>query len=154
VVLVDETFSTSSTTLHLPASVGAAAALADTIELAGHIDTLSGAGVTEVAVTFPWVQFTPPAPAAGARVNPHGAFIFECGAGQWFVAALPGILPALVLPPVDGARLDLDQADDLVVGLVELLVNGFWCNPFGYQITGVAEAYIQQRTYGAVYIPQ
>lgn len=154
VVLVDETLSTASTTLHIPAAVGAAGALSATIALAGHIDTLSGANVRDVDVVFPWVQISPADPAPSSRVNPHGTFVCECGPGQYFVAPVPGILAALVLPPSDGARLDLDLAAPAVVNLVDILVSGFWCNPFGYQITGVAEAYLQQRTYGAVYIPQ
>jgi hypothetical protein len=151
VVLVDETLSTASTTLHYPATIEAVEALSDAIQLAGLIDVISGANVCNVEVVYRYVLLQSP-PGTG-HVNAHGVLIFDCSAEQFYVCAIPGIIPALVLPASDGAVFDLDHSNSLLLDLVDLLTTGVWCNPFGEPITGLAEAYLQQRTYGAIYIP-
>lgn len=141
---VDET-DTSTTTRHfLPSSISPSTAIAEAISLAASAAGLSGCRVARVSVTYR--DEGQSETLRGNGTGETGVFIFDTATpGQFALVALPAVRLELHPAPPAGDGITIDPTNLAVFNLVERLVNGPWCNPFGHPISALAAAYIQER---------
>lgn len=149
---LDATGSRSALRRFLPGNTSASAARSRAAALALVLSAASRARLMEYTIV--WTDEIDGQPAATAPLNPHGVLFFGTDdPAEFYDLPIPGILPALVLPPADelgGLRLDL--AAPAIAGLVNELITGGWLNPFSVDITQLIAGYIQNRTYGQIYV--
>lgn len=136
---------TSTTTRHwIGSGTGAAAAIAAAESLAAAAAGLSGCALARVSVTYSSGNIATEPRGDGS--GEAGVFVFDTAtAGQYAVVTVPAIPAALHpgLPAGDGVT--IAPAAPTVLALVEELVAGPWCNPFGHQLVELAAAYVQER---------
>lgn len=83
-------------------------------------------------------------PADGAGdAHRCGVFVFEtASAGQLAIVSVPGLVVGLV-DPADPML--VDRANPAVVAFIDALINGEWCNPWGYKLTKCVVALVEIR---------
>lgn len=150
--LLDASESRATQRYHIRRTATPGAALQAASSLQGVLAALSVCAVLERRFVLPAVAAATPAPAPGVRLERHGVFVFGTLIDeQWAIVAIPGILPGMIVPAGAGAGLDLDKSHPAIVAFVAEMISGRWVNKFGYTITRLEAAYIQERN--AVYIP-
>jgi hypothetical protein len=136
-VLVDETGSQGFCVFHLPSGTLIATAIGFVDTLAANIAALSGCMVLSYSISYSKEENAPGGPAAGARVEHKGRFIWQLANGLNSRTEIPGIDPAVVL--TDGA---IDMANSDVTNFVNDIVTGtVFCGADGSDVTAIDAAY-------------
>lgn len=148
--LRDETDSLSTLRLYVRSSTSPAAALEAAAGLATLLRGLSGCVCDEISLTYR--EIITPSSNPSRLHNPYGVFIFDTAAPEaYFIAAIPGLKPALLKPTPDEMHIDVQHAD--VAAFISMLTGGLFINPFTDDIASINEAYIQYRIHSGRYIP-
>lgn len=150
----DGTGSETTTVRYLPAATPSATAQARAAALGARMQAVSGCALLGYELLWRHDQDLPADPTTPD--NPHGVFFFTTDTDwQFFSLAVPGLFPALLLPPATPGEepIEIDQAAPAVASLIGELLTGGWCNPFGYDLAELGAAYIQVREHGRRYIP-
>ncbi len=143
--LLDASGSIGNMSLWLKDGVDVAAAQSAAATLRGLVAVATGAVFVRQAIVFSWIELSAPAPIAGADNSRVGGLIFSCDTGELEIAELHGIKDETIMTTGPGAGLLLDRTNTAIVGLVDELIAGIWCNPFGFDLLALESAYLQIR---------
>ncbi len=143
--LVDASDSIGNMSLWLADGVDLDTAAAAAATFRGLMAGCSDAVFTRQAVVYGAVEAPRPTANPGADGTRTGVFIFSAGDDQFGIIEVPGIIEAALVASGAGAGLLIDQAHPAIAALIEQLVSGLWCNPFGHTLAAVDTAYLQIR---------
>lgn len=105
---------------------------------------LSSAVVVRQSIVYPYSVQQDTIPQPGSRIENRAALIFETSAaGQLLSVSIPSILPALIQAAGPLVGLELDTTNQAVIDLVQEIINGLWCNPFGYDVVSLASTIVE-----------
>lgn len=143
--LVDASDSIGNTSVWLPngVTVATAVAAADTFRTA--VAPCTDAVFVRQAVIYGFVEAPKPDPGDESDVTRVGVFIFLTASDEYAVITINGIVPGVLLTTGPGAGLLIDVTHTGVAALVDELISGDWCNPFGEQLVSLEAAYVQIR---------
>lgn len=113
-------------------------------DLRGKLAGIVGCPFVRQSVVYPW-SYQPVAQALpGSDIRSRAALIFETSAvGQLVAVSIPAILPALVRQDGPNAGLELDLTSQAIIDFVDYLIQGPWCNPFGYDVVNLATTIVE-----------
>lgn len=137
----DETGSTSSTQLSIPAATTIADARTAADGLLAELAANTGCIITGYSIAFSTIETAPGVAAAGARVEEKGNLVFRTAAGKLTKVTVPGILPGVVLA---SGRLDEDAAT--LATLIASLTGGIWTDSNGSDLVALDSLYQSFRT--------
>lgn len=144
--LRDASGSTASVDAWIRAGSTAAAAQAGADVLAARVGALSHAVVFRYSIVYRNVEAPRPEPAFGSQVARAGVFVFAGALPDTYaVISVPSIRPEVLLTTGPGAGVLIDPAHPDVIGFVDQVVTGLWCNPFGVDLVALEAAYLQWR---------
>lgn len=113
-------------------------------DLRGVLAALSSAVVVRQSVVYPFSVQQDTNPLPGSRIENRAALIFETSeAGQLLSVSIPAIVPAAIQALGPLAGLELAGDNPAVVALVQEIINGLWCNPFGYDVVSLASTIVE-----------
>jgi hypothetical protein len=138
--LRDETDSRAAWRVSLRPSTAPAAAAAAAVDLLNRLDALSGCSPTGFSIVYPY--HVSDAPASGPQQRHQVAlFVFRCdGVDQWLTLTVPGIAETYITATPGRV---IDTAATPIVNLVQAVIDGQFCNPFGYQVVALETAFVQ-----------
>jgi len=138
--LRDESDSRATLRVCLQPSTEPADAAASAISLIDLVDQASGCSPTGFSIVYPY--HVSDEPASGLQLRHQvGLFVFRCdGADQWFTLTVPGISETMV--SASPGR-EIVITDPAIVALVQAVINGQYCNPFGHQVITLETAFVQ-----------
>lgn len=140
----DSTDTSAVMAFHVRSGVEAVAAHTGIAGMRGLFVPITGCVPVRQAVTYSSLNGERPDPDVGIEAWREGVFIFDTvEPGQYAVLRIPGLLPSLLVTTGCGAGLDIDQTRPAVAALVEALLTGDWCNPWGYALLSLRAAYMQ-----------
>lgn len=105
----------------------------------------TGAVFVRQAVIFSQVESPRPVASSGADATRVGGLIFACDTGELEIIEVHGLNDAMLMTIGPGAGLLIDRTNPAIVALVNQLVSGTWCNPFGFTLQTLESAYLQIR---------
>lgn len=151
-VLRDASNSEASTSVYVRRGISAAAGLSAVADLRSAVIPASGCTPIEGRYVL---KFDEHSPANGGGVAADtGVFVFDTATtGQHLIVALPGLNPSVVMTTGPGAGVDIDVTRPAIVALINAIIAGPWCNPFGYAPTALAVAIYQKRPKYAIHFP-
>lgn len=151
-VLRDASESEASTSVYVRRGISAAAGLSAVAALRSAV--LPASECIPIAGRYV-LKFDEHSPAQGGGVaSDTGVFIFDTATtGQYLIIALPGLNPSLVMTTGPGAGVDIDVTKPAIIALIDAIIAGPWCNPFGYAPTTLAAAIYQKRPKYAIHFP-
>lgn len=142
--LRDATPSTATCRFNLRAGTTVAAGHAAGDELRAILGGVVGAGFARQSVVYPFTYAPVGQSLPGSRIENRAALIFETSApGQLLAVSIPAIVPGAIRQDGPHAGLELDLTHQAVIDLVEALINGLWCNPFGYDVVNLAATIVE-----------
>lgn len=137
----DETGSTSSTQMSIPAATTVADARTAAEALLTDLAANTGCLITGYSIAFSTIETAPGVAAAGARVEEKGNIVFRTAAGKLSRVTVPGVLPAVVLP---SGRLDEDAAT--MASLIAAIIGGIWTDSNGADLVALDSLYQSFRS--------
>ena len=121
--------------------IEASAALNAAAGLVGVMDAVTGCTCTGYRVSYPF-HIGDQAASGTQPENYRGLFVFQCeGTGKYLTLAVPCIKQSVIEPQSPG--MDIVQTAPAVQALIQAVIGGSFCNPFGYQAIALESAFVQ-----------
>jgi hypothetical protein len=143
--LVDSSDSIGNMSVWLADGVDLDAAVAAGATFRGLVAPCTDAVFVRQSVVYSAVVSPRPIAPTGADSSRVGGLIFSCDTGELDIIELHGIKDEMLMTTGPGAGLLIDRTNTAIVALVNELISGLWCNPFGYDVLALESAYLQIR---------
>jgi hypothetical protein len=136
----DESESLATTRVSL-SPIAVAEAIAAAADLVETMRPATGCTCTGYSIVYPY--YVSDAPASGPQLRHQvGMFVFRCdGTDQWLTLTVPGIAESLIDPNPPGV--EIITTAPAIQTLVQAVIDGQLCNPFGYQVIALETAFVQ-----------
>lgn len=138
--LRDESDSRATLRVSLRPSTAPAVASSAAAGLLALVAGVSDLAATGYSIIYPYhVSDEPP---SGPQLRHQvGLFVFRCdGVDQWLTLTVPGIAEDHIT--ATPGRL-IDTTATPIANLVQAVIDGHFCNPFGYQVISLDTAFVQ-----------
>jgi hypothetical protein len=107
---------------------------------------LTDSAFTRQSVTYRTLFDDAPEPDVISVVDFTAVMVFSTSdPNQFFMLDIPAIRPDMVVNSGVYSGLRLDTSNPAVISIVNTITNGFWCNPFGYDITDLISTLVERR---------
>jgi len=141
-VVADASDSRASNQLHVRANTPHSTALAAAYQLADLVRGVTGCAPLSVDLRYPVVDSTPPSAMPGSLSLRQALFVFDTDTIEQFaIVRVPGISPNYIIG-VEPYYIDI--ANPAIVALTDAIINGLWCNRFGYNLTRCIAGIVSQ----------
>lgn len=140
--LRDESGSTASLALDVPQTTLADAAITAAGVLRPLIEAITDCTVVSYSLTYASYDTTPPAPAAGSRVERKGSFTFRTAAAKTVTYQVPGIATSLVEPT---GLIDTSDAAVAAFAGALIAVDAIFSDSNGVDLSALISAYERFR---------